>query len=269
MHVRSSSGDLGSDCIPESFDLAVNSAGRLGVPGVSLQELARANTALPVLLAEECARRSRPLLHLSTPGVAGLIGGSREDSPVAPWGDYERTKADAETALRTILGDDLLTIMRPDFVYGPGDLHKLSLFRQVARGWFPLVGSGRARIRPTHVRDVCRAALECLPGGVLGSGTWNIGGPEVVGVAELAAMISDTLGGRLLLVPVPRLAYGLAMCLGPLKPPQLSRSRLELFGKDHWVDISKASTAGFQPGTDLQAGLRETVGWYRAGGYLR
>lgn len=268
-HVRSGSGDLDASSIPDGFDVAINAAGRLGAPGIPGTELEASNTKLPVIIGEACASRDLPLVHLSTPGVAGLAGGSREDSPLAPWGPYEASKAAAESLLSEIMPAGRLTILRPDFVYGPGDRHKLGLFRQVRKGWFPLVGSGRAMMRPTFVRDAVRAVLESLPGGVLGPGTWNIGGPEVVSAKELASSTAEALGSEVLLIRVPRFVYELALALGPLAPGQVSRSRFELFGRDHWVDVSKASEAGFISRTGLAAGLRETVGWYRSEGLIR
>ena len=65
------------------------------------------------------------------------------------------------------------------------------------------------------------------------------------------------------------LVLQVGLLLGPLAPPQLSASRLALFGRDHWVDISKAKAAGFAPATPLAEGLAATVAWYRAEGLIR
>ncbi len=267
--VRPDRGVFDPDRFPDGIDAAVNAAGRLGGPGVGPDELAAANTALPAAMAGICAERGIPLVHLSTPGVAGLLGGSREDSPQAPWGAYEESKAAAERLLPGLMPERLLTVLRPDFVYGPGDRHKLSFFRQVGRGWFPLVGGGGALLRPTFVIDVCRAVRESLGGGLIGPGTWNIGGPEVVSVRGFAGAAAGVMGVRLLRIPVPAFLFRAALLLGPLAPPQLSRSRLALFGRDHWVDVSKASAAGFAPATSLADGLAATVAWYRDEGLIR
>lgn len=253
---------------PAGIDAAVNAAGRLGGPGAGPDELALSNAALPAAIAGVCADRGIPFVHLSTPGVAGLVGGSREDSPPAPWGAYERSKAEAERLISGLLPARLLTVLRPDFVYGPGDRHKLGFFRQVARGWFPMVGTGTARLRPTFVLDVCRAVRESLGGGLIGPGTWNIGGPDVISVRSLSSAAASAMGVRLLSIPVPSVIFRAALLLGPLAPPQLSASRLALFGRDHWVDISKAKAAGFAPVTTLAEGLDATVAWYRAEGLI-
>ncbi len=266
---RPDGGASGPGRFPGGIDAAVNAAGRLGGPGVRPEELAASNTALPAALAGVCAERAIPFIHLSTPGVAGLVGGSREDSSPAPWGAYEESKAEAERLVSGLMPERLLTVLRPDFVYGPGDRHKLGFFRQVASGLFPLVGTGSALLRPTFVLDVCRAVRESLGGGLIGPGTWNIGGPDVVSVSRLAGAAASAMGVRLLRIPVPPVVFRAALLLGPLAPPQLSASRLALFGRDHWVDISKAKAAGFAPATPLAEGLAATVAWYRAEGLIR
>ncbi|MCP4647027.1 MAG: NAD-dependent epimerase/dehydratase family protein, partial [bacterium] len=144
--------------LPEGTDIVINSAGRLGGQGAKLEELKSANLLFPLFLGKQCRKMQIPLIHLSTPGVSGLVANATETAEYDPAGDYETTKAEAEKKLRANCPG--VTILRPDFVFGPGDFHKLPLFRQVSKGWFPLVGSGSARTRPTDVRDVAEAVLQ-------------------------------------------------------------------------------------------------------------
>ena len=267
-HVHRTDGELAPEDVPRGTEAAVNCAGRLGGQGAGPEEMHLANVELPRTLAEACAARGASLVHLSTPGVAGLRAAGREDDPPAPWGVYERTKAEAEDLLEEAMEPGRLTVLRPDFVYGPGDLHKLAMFRQAARGWFPLVGRGEASLRPTFAADVARAVRASLPGGILAGGLYNVGGPEVVSVRELVAAVSSALGRRVVAVPVPRpLLLGL-LRLGPLSPGSLSYSRMRLFGEDHWVDTERAEKAGFVCRTGPGEGTRLTVAWYRREGLL-
>jgi nucleoside-diphosphate-sugar epimerase len=267
-HVWEGSGDLTERAIPEGVEVLVNSAGRLGSPSVQMDDLRRANVEPARILAAASSRADIPLIHLSTPGVTGLVPSATEDLPPAPWGAYEETKAEAESMLSSAVPARLLTILRPDFVYGPGDMHKLAFFRQVARGWFPLVGKGSAKIRPTYVDDVARAVLAALPGGPLACGLFNIGGPEPVTVRQLAESSAEVLGTRLRILRIPEFVFRAALLLGPLGPTALSASRLALFGRDHYVDASRAAAAGFAPVTSLLDGLRSAIGWFRAEGLL-
>ena len=265
-HVRSIKGDIIYDSLLEDVDVIVNAAGKLGLPGVDYAALIHSNTILPSLLADFCARHGIYLVHLSTPGVTGLYANVSEDSPLKPWGDYERSKKDGEDILRKHpqLAPEKLTILRPDFVYGPGDLHKYELFRQVDKGWIPLIGRNGARLRPTFSEDVCRAVESSLPGGILSGGLYNIGGPEIVTFREFTREISKALSKDLRCISIPRLAFKLALLLGPLRPKALSRSRFRLFGEDHFVSIKKAESDGFNPLWNVSDGIARTVSWYQS-----
>lgn len=267
-HVHRTHGELRPKEFFEGCEVAVNCAGRLGGQGAGPREMRRANVELPRSLAKTCAERGTYLVHLSTPGVAGLRPEGREDDPPAPWGPYEQTKAEAEELLDEAMEPGRLTVLRPDFVYGPGDLHKLAMFRQAARGWFPLVGRGGARLRPTFVTDVARAVEASLPGGMLAGGLYNIGGPRVLSVRQLLEAISSALGKRVAALPLPRPLLLAVLRLGPLTPRALSPSRLRLFGKDHYVAVDRAGAAGFVSRVGPGEGTRRTVSWYRQEGLL-
>ncbi len=264
-HNRSKNGDLSPDGIPDNSEVIVNSAGRLGSPNVNTSELTQSNAVLPEMLADFCTKKSIHLIHLSTPGVSGLLANASEDLEYNPWGEYELSKMKGEISLREhdSLPSHLLTVLRPDFVYGPGDMHKLELFKQVQKGWFPLIGFNGARIRPTYCADVCRAVNASLPGGCLNGGLYNIGGPEVLKFRDFILKTALSMGIKLKILPVPRLFFFLALKLGPLCPRALSESKYKLFGTDHFVSISRAEKAGFYPEYDVKKGVDKTGSWYR------
>lgn len=264
-HVRSIDGDLTEASIPDKMNVIVNCAGKMGFPGVDPSQLTQSNEILPLMLADICKTRQIHLIHLSTPGIAGLHADITEDSPADPWGDYEKSKYHGENILRKhfISTSGQLTILRPDFVYGPGDRHKLPFFKQVGKGWLPLIGLKGGRIRPTFVSDVCNAIENSMPGRCLNAGLFNIGGPEVVSIREFGALIAQEMGKKLMAIPLPRLLYALALRSGPFKPRSLSYSRLRLFSEDHYVSIRKAADAGFAPSISLSDGIQKTLEWYR------
>jgi len=269
-YVRSLSGDLSPDDIPDDIDIIVNSAGLLGTPGVKMSELMLSNAVLPEMLADHCSKTGIHLIHISTPGVGGLSANASEDSEYDPWGDYELSKMRGEISLRKHkdLTAEQLTILRPDFVYGPGDLHKLALFRQVSRGWMPIIGRNGARLRPTYAADVCRAVESALPGGMLNGGLYNIAGPETVTVREFTCEMASALKRSLRIIPLPRILFKMALRLRRLCPEALSESRFRLFGEDHYVSIEKAKKAGFHPQWSVSKGVSETVLWYLNRGVL-
>jgi len=260
-HLGSSDGPVS---VPSDAEVAVNAAGRLVSGRSSPAEVAAANILLPESMGRQCIILGVPLIHLSTPGVCGLLADGSEADPHSPEGLYERSKSEGEERLVALgMPHGGLTILRPDFVFGPGDPHKLPLFRQVSRGWFPVVGRDGPRTRPTHVRDVCRGVLSALPGGRLSGGTFNIGGPEVMTMGEVARRTAAAMGRRVLVVRAPARLLRLALALGPLCPKALTPSRLRLFGTDRFVSLAKASAAGFTPSFSFDEAAADAVAWYR------
>jgi len=252
--------------LPDDIDIVINSAGRLGGQNASNQELTDANVNLPVALAKECNRLSIPLIHLSTPGVTGLIPNANEDQPYEPLGEYEASKVEAEKQLKLLCKK--LTILRPDFVFGPGDKHKLPLFKQVNKGWFPLVGLGSAKTRPTDVRDVVNAVIESFPGKPLADGLYNIGGPNILTVKNIAEQISIALGKSVQFYPIPRIVFKIALAFGPLCPKAISKSRYQLFGADRYCNTEKAAKKGFIASRSFAITAIEAVTDYKKQGLL-
>ncbi len=269
-HIKSEEGNLTEASLPADVDVLINAAGKLGVSGVDTVELTNSNSKIPVILADFCYDHQIHLIHLSTPGVTGLHSDVKEDAPYDPWGVYEKTKMEGEILLRKhpLILKNMITILRPDFVYGPGDMHKLTLFRQISKGWMPLIGKAGAGIRPTYCSDVCRAVESALPGGILNGGLFNIGGPDIVTIRELSSEIASALGRKLRVIPLPRILFRLSLLLGPLCPDALSESRVRLFGEDHYVSTTKAEQEGFYPKWNIRKGIGETVSWYRTNGIL-
>jgi uncharacterized protein YbjT (DUF2867 family) len=90
-------------------------------------------------------------------------------------------------------------ILRPSFVYGPGD-HSMAFFERLAHlPVVPLPEGGGMRIQPLHVQDLVRATLVWL-GGDQASGAFDLGGGEALSFREV---LSRLRGNPLRSVTVP------------------------------------------------------------------
>jgi UDP-glucose 4-epimerase len=119
----------------------------------------------------------------------------REDDPIRLANMYFRSKYAAEVLLGAYA--DLLrpVVLRPFFVYGPGQRTMLvrQLAERVASGDEIVVdGDPGIRINPLHVEDAVRVFEPALTGRV--SGAVNIAGPEVVSITELVAALGEATG---------------------------------------------------------------------------
>src|SRR3954470_9837858 len=117
------------------------------------------------------ARREgvRKFIYCSTCGVHGNVQHppANEDAPIDPADYYQRTKYEAEPLVKREAGDMEIVIQRPAAIYGPGDPERFfMIFKRVARGTFPMFGSGRTLYHPLYIDNLVDALVLCLPEGV-------------------------------------------------------------------------------------------------------
>jgi nucleoside-diphosphate-sugar epimerase len=255
----------------------------LGQAGVSDATYRQVNTdGVNNVLAEIADSGGRPrILIVSSFGVLGPFTGQPADpapdetAPPAPSNAYERSKAAAELIARSYSKAGLpVIIARPEFVYGPGDLHVLGLFQAIQRGRFFYVGDGRNTCHPTYIDDCVDGLLRCLKLGMPGE-VYHIAGPRPITFRELAETIAAELG-----VPPPRLALpkslvwlgaagmeSIATRLGRSVP--LSRSGVAFFSESRRASIAKAKEQlGYDPQVGITEGVARSVAWYREQGLL-
>lgn len=257
----------------DGADWLIHAAGMLGQAGVperdyfTLHEQGTNN-----VLAEAETAVIQRILHVSSPGVLGPINGppADETTPLAPSNPYERSKAAAEqVALVYARGGLPVVIARPEFIYGPGDLHVLGLFRAVANGRFFTISGGHHTCHPTYIDDAVAGMLLALQQGRVGE-IYHITGPEPVAFRELGATIAAAQG-----VSAPRLnlprplamagATGLELMAHILqKRPPLSRTGVAFFSESRRFSWQKAhEELGYTPQYDLSTGAAQTVAWYK------
>ena len=217
------------------------------------------------------AAHGRRFIFVSTPGVQGFgyrLAG--ENVPFNPRGLYEKSKVLAEKAILShrFKANQYWTIIRPDFVYGPGDLRRILLYRKIKAGRWPRVGSGRSVLRPTFVLDVCRAIHACLSNPASYNEIFNVAGPALITTQYYAETIAKLLGVKLLSLTLPVnllkiVAIGCEALAGLIgTKPMVTRSQVEFLTEDHGTDIAKIKNAlGFAPQFSFEDGMRQTLAW--------
>jgi nucleoside-diphosphate-sugar epimerase len=217
----------------------------------------------------------RRVVHCSTGGVHGHIANppADENAPFAPGDVYQRTKLDAERLAADVGRRSSLevVIVRPIGIYGPGDMRFLKMFRGIARGRFPMLGSGEVYYHLTFIDDLVRG-IE-LAGTVPGAAgrEYLLAGPEYTTLNELAETIAAELGVR-----PPRIRFPVwpvwmagavceAICVPLGVEPPLYRRRVDFYRKSRAFTTARARRElGYNPTIDLRTGIRRTAEWYRA-----
>ena len=237
------------------------------------------------------AAGARRLLFTATIEAVGMSPDGRpltEDTPQQPRNIYGRTKLEAENMVRTFAARRGLqtVVVRPPMTYGPRELLLCArMFKPIQFGLYPVVGDGLALMECCYVKNQVqgiRLAAERGPD----RSVYFISDERSYTFREIVLAIARELGVR---VRTPRLPVPLAYALGwtaelagrvlPFHPflirqtgrPPFSRKTVAWTKESRlFVDIGKARRElGYQPAYTLQAGLRETIAWYRQHGHLR
>jgi nucleoside-diphosphate-sugar epimerase len=155
------------------------------------------NVATPAALLDYArAAGAQRFVLCSTGGVYGLNDERvRESHSVSPLNFYLASKYAAEVLLvpyREILHT---VVLRPFFVYGPGQRSMLvaSLAERVQRGEAVTVdGDPGLRINPIHVEDAARAMAAAVA--LDGSDVINVAGDEAVTISDLVRRLAVVAG---------------------------------------------------------------------------
>ena len=165
--------------------------------------------------------------------------GADENSPSR----YARAKAAGEKAVLAAVPS--ATILRPSVVFGPEDQFT-NRFAALARmsPVLPLIGGGLTKLQPVYVGDVATAVADAVDGKTKQGATYELGGPEVLTMREIMAIILATIERERMLVSLP---FGLAklqalflqFAPGPFK---LTPDQVALLRSDNVVsDAAKAA----------------------------
>ena len=267
----------------DGADWVIHAAGMLGQAGVPNSTYRRINTeGTNNVLAEISESGATPrILTISSAGVLGPFDGQESDpapdenSPLAPSNPYEQSKAAAELVVKSYVAAGLpVIIVRPEFIYGPGDLHVLGLFRAIQRRQFFYIGDGYNTCHPTYIDDTIDGLLRSIRYGKVGE-IYHITGPRPIAFRDLA----ETIAAELDVAP-PRLALPKSLVwLGAASAESvgtrlgfsvpLSRTGVAFFSENRRSTFAKAGEeVGYQPQVDIEEGVARSVAWYRENSLL-
>jgi dihydroflavonol-4-reductase len=261
------------------IDLVFHCAAALGASQIGAKEFRSVNAGgTRALLEAARAAGVRRVVHFSSAGVLGRVENGRvadEDYPPAPRDVYDRTKLEGERiALEAARAGLDVVVIRPGWVYGPGDRRTLKLIRAISRRRFALVGKGLTLQTPVYIDDLVAGTLLSAEKGRSGE-IYHLAGPEVLSVADIVTAIAAASGNRLPRWRLPALptraaawlmgrGFGLFKKEAPLNP-----SRLAFFLHPKPLEIAKARRElGYDPATSFGEGMAKAVAWYRDAGWI-
>jgi UDP-glucose 4-epimerase len=265
------------ECL-EGVEVVIHAAAQLGHYGIPRDTYRAVNHRATVdLLEMSIEHHARQFIFCSTPFVVGL--GERlssEDASYAPKGDYSESKALAEQSIqRKSPGKIHYTILRTNYVYGPGDTRRILLYKGIMRKHFVLTTSGRAHLQPTYVSDVVDGFLLAINNEKAYGQIINLGGEECT-VQDYLECIAKAVHSRLVKINIGYPLSVLGACtidfisrLFFRKSGFVTKSRIDFLSLDHSCKIEKAEKfLHYKPRVSLEEGIDRTIRWAQEKGYL-
>jgi UDP-glucose 4-epimerase len=200
----------------------------------------------------------------------GIITNDTLPNPVTAYG---RSKLAAEEQLKAIPGLNY-TILRPTAVYGPRDKDIFIFFKQVVKGLEPYIGNKAQKLTFIYVTDLAEVSVKAL---FAGSGkTYIISDGNFYSRYELGNITKSVLNLKAIKFHLPvnlvKVIAAIAEKVSSLsnKASALNIEKLKELTAANWnCEIEQAKhDLGFYPKHDLDAGLTETLNWYKANNWL-
>jgi uncharacterized protein YbjT (DUF2867 family) len=168
--------------------------------------------------------------------VSGI--GADPDSPSS----YIRARGRGERLVRQAFPS--VTIVRPAAMFGPGDALFSVLADLARRSPILLLIGGGTRLQPAYVQDVAEAIARILNEPGAAGGTYELAGPIVYTLRDLAEMVLRLVERRRMLLPVP---FGLAELQARLfeflPSPPLTTGQVDLLKVDN---VASGALPGFR-----------------------
>jgi nucleoside-diphosphate-sugar epimerase len=227
-------------------------------------------------LARAVAGRPIRFVHVSSLAAAGPGEFLSEDAEPRPVSHYGRSKLEGERIVRALLPEAV--VVRPPVVYGPRDTDVLQVLQMAARGIALEIAGGGQSFSAIYVKDLAAGLLVAARHPKAGGRTYFLAHPQPLSwreLGEIAARIMGRRPPRGFSVPSAA-AYAAGACAEAWsrltgRPGIVSRDKIREARCPSWTcDVRRAAAElGFEATTTFEAGLAETLAWYKESGWLK
>lgn len=166
-------------------------------------------------------------------------------------------------------------ILRPTIIYGPRDMHLVSLFKLAVRGFFISFGNMNRVVNICYIADLIEMFINLLSKDIKSGEIFFLGGNNYP-IYEIRDLLQKIIGKKLRNIIIPDRLLPITAFFSETFGRIFKRDfifNLDLvkeLTKDNWaVSTEKISGfLGYLPYTPLKEGLKKTFEWYKSFYYL-
>ena len=277
--VEAAPGDLaggaGLDEALRGVDTVIHLAGV--TKALHAADYAAGNARATGTLLRAAADRNVRFVHVSSLAAVGPNPDGAplsEDADPHPLTNYGRSKLEAERIVRSLAPDAV--IVRPPVVYGPRDIDVFQLLKSISKGIAVEIAGGERWFSAIYVRDLVEGILCASRSPQAAGRTYFLAHAKPATWGDLRDAAARIMGRRIRIIRVPSAAahavgYCAEVCARITRRPGIiSREKMVEAQCPYWTCDTRRAAAelGFQAKTTLEAGLAETLAWYKEAGWL-
>ena len=267
--------DEGIEQALNGVDTVVHCAAR--TIGKNFIEYYRTNTTGTANLIRAMNKKKiKKILYLSSHAVCGpgcekkSVKESDQPNPVSFYGMTKKLAEDI------VMNSGInYTILRPVSVYGPYDMEILKYIKLLNRGICPVIGFGEKYINLIFITDLVELIIILIRANKFNNQIYFINDGNCYSYKELLNELTNILGINNLKVYIPEtmaLFYGLLNDVFLHRQKRfIWRDKVREMARKYWLCSNEKLRGDFNftPKYMLKQGMKETVDWYRAHGYLK
>lgn len=184
-----------------------------------------------------------------------------------PVTSYGRSKLLAEKKISELSLP--LIILRPTAIYGPRDKDIFIIFKSIKRSIEPYIGKQNQQLSFVYAKDIATIAVSSLFSNY--TGDYNLSDGNCYSRYDLAKYLKKYMQKKTIIFHLPdSIARALAIILENTyrvlnKVPAVNKEKINELAAVNWIcNIDKAKRElGFKPVYNLEAGVKESLDWYK------
>lgn len=254
-------------------DVCIHLIGQMGMYGLPETRYESANVTLTMKILNWCENMGvKQFVFCSTPGVQGLGHKlAMETESYAPRNSYEKTKMMAEKEIISFCrtANIKYTIIRPDFVYGPNDMRRVKMYRNIKHKKFILTTKGVSYLHPTFVLDVTQGFRKAVGNLNAYNEIFNISAEKDITSLQYLQTIALCVHSKLIHINI---GYKASIYLAGIvewiyrvclkREGFVTKNKIDFLALNHSTSNEKAKERiGFNPQFDIEEGMRQTIQW--------
>lgn len=268
---------LKQEIIGNDYQYIIHAAGVTRAKNLAAYNAINANYTINLATAAATAPGFKKFIFISSLAAMGplktLTGIINDDDTPHPISAYGESKLLAEERLKAVAHLNY-TVLRPTAVYGPRDTGIYLAFKQFAKGIEAYIGPDRQKLSFIYVKDLAAVSVKALFAGQRKA--YNLSDGNFYDRYELADITKNVLDVKTfkfhLSVTFVKFIAAVSEFIGSLRgqTPILNTEKLtELTAVNWFCNIDEARhDLSFYPSYNLEAGVTETITWYKAHNWL-